>query len=135
MEASFAEVNELAAAANVAVIPATDAVPDAVTSNDIEDYVNAVLGKYDAATDAGKLELILTEKWIASFGFSVDAYTDYRRTGYPKMFDPATDNNPLTILNRDFPKSFPYFTDDLQINPNAPAQRNPSTDRIFWDKN
>lgn len=122
MRASFAEVNELA--------------PDGgVAAPDIDTYVADVLALYDAASNDGKLELILTEKWIASFGYGVDAYTDYRRTGYPVMFNPATDNNPFTILNRAYPLSIPYFTDDLQINPNAPAQRNPSTDRVFWDIN
>jgi hypothetical protein len=119
---SFLEVNDLATS-------------NPISTTDIDDYTNAVMAKYDAADAAGKLELILTEKWIASFGFSIDAFTDYRRTGYPVMFDPATDNNPLTILNRVYPVSLPYFIDDLQINPNAPAQRNPGTDKIFWDQN
>ena len=117
MRASFAEVNQLA----TTPVPGVDA------------YVNAVLALYDAATAQGKLELILTEKWIASFGFSIDAYTDYRRTGFPVMFDPNTDGNPFTILNRVYPVSIPYFTDDLQINPNADPQRDPGTDKVFWD--
>jgi hypothetical protein len=119
---SFHEVNDLATS-------------NPISATDIDDYTNAVMAKYDVADAAGKLELIMTEKWIASFGFSVDAFTDYRRTGYPVMFDPATDNNPLTILNRVFPVSLPYYIDDLQINPNAPAQRNPGTDKVFWDQN
>lgn len=117
MHASFDEVNDLAETP----VPGED------------DYIAAVLDLYDAASDAGKLELIMTEKWIASFGFSVDSYTDYRRTGYPKMFDPNTDNNPFTILNRAYPVSIPYFTDDLQINPNADRQRDPGVDKVFWD--
>jgi len=119
MHASFAEVNDLA--------------PTDIEGEDEDDYIDAVLERYDDASDAGKLELIMTEKWIASFGFSVDSYTDYRRTGYPIMFDPSTDNNPLTILNRAYPVSIPYFTDDLQINPNADGQRDPGVDKIFWD--
>lgn len=125
MRASFAEVNEIAAKASVAVIAAAD----------IDDYVDAVLARYDAAGAAGKLEWIMTEKWIASFGFGMDSYTDYRRTGFPIMFNPATDNNPFTILNRAYPVSFPYFIDDLQINPNADPQRNPANDKVFWDLN
>jgi len=117
MHASFAEVNQLAATN----VPDEDA------------YISDVLALYDAASDAGKLELILTEKWIASFGCSVDAYSDYRRTGYPIMFDPNTDNNPFTILNRVYPVSLPYFIDDLQINPNAAPQRDPGKDKVFWD--
>ncbi len=123
MRASFDEVNQLSAAEND--------IDDA----DIDDYVDAVLALYDAGNDAKKLELIMTEKWIASFGFGNDAYTDYRRTGYPIMFNPNTDNNPFTILNRAYPLSLPYYTSDLAINPNADAQRNPATDRVFWDIN
>ncbi len=40
------------------------------------------MGLYDAGSTQKKLELILTEKWIASFGFSLDTYSDYRRTGF-----------------------------------------------------
>jgi hypothetical protein len=98
-----------------------------------DEYITAVLALYDAGSTQKKLELILTEKWIASFGFSLDIYTDYRRTGYPIMFDPNTDGNPFTILNRAYPVSIPYFVDDLQINPNAAPQRNPGTDKVFWD--
>lgn len=125
MRASFDEVNDIAGIAGV----------DLIADADIDAYVGDVLDLYDAADQQKKLELILTEKWIASFGFGMDAYTDYRRTGYPVMFNPATDNNPFTILNRSYPLSFPYFIDDLQINPNADAQRNPGTDRVFWDVN
>jgi hypothetical protein len=119
IRASFDEVNELA--------------PTDIADATITTYVNAVLAKYDAGSAAKKLEHIMTQKWIASFGFSVDAYTDYRRTGYPILFDPNADNNPFTILNRSFPVSIPYNIDDLQINPNADAQRNPATDKVFWD--
>jgi len=119
MHASFDEVNELAAVP----VPNEDA------------YIDDVLSLYDAASAQGKLELILTEKWIASFGFSLDCYSDYRRTGFPIMFDPNTDGNPFTILGRSYPVSIPYFVDDLQINPNAASQRDPGVDKIFWDVN
>lgn len=125
MLASFEEVNEIADFAGVPTI--SDA--------DRDEYIEAILDLFDAATQARQLELILTQKWIASFGASIDAWTDYRRTGYPVMFNPATDNNPVTILNRSYPLSLPYFIDDLEINPNAPAQRNPGSDRVFWDVN
>lgn len=123
MLSSFAEVNEIAGIAGVPVIE----------EDDITDYIDAVLALYDAASSAGKLELLITEKWIASFGYSVDSYTDYRRTGYPIMFDPNTDNNPFTILNRNYPVSLLYYVPDHEINPNAGPQRNPSTDKVFWD--
>jgi hypothetical protein len=125
MLASFAKVNAIASAAGVPTI-----------SNVSRDaYINAVLAKYDAADANGKLELILTEKWIASFGFSLDSYTDYRRTGYPVMYDPNTDDLPYTGTSRGYPVSLIYFTGSLTLNSNAPEQKNVTTDRVFWDPN
>jgi hypothetical protein len=125
MQASFAKVNAIATAASAPVIAAAD----------VTDYVNDVLAKYDAADDTGKLELILTEKWIASFGFAIDAYTDYRRTGFPIMFDPNTDNVPFTVTSRGYPVSLAYNANALNLNQNAPAQKTVTTDRVFWDPN
>ena len=122
MRASFDEVNAIAAN-----VEGLDPVPNE------DGYISAIMTLYDAGTTQKKLELILTEKWIASFGFSLDLYSDYRRTGFPIMFDPNTDGNPFTILGRAYPVSIPYFVDDLQINPNAAPQRDPGTDKIFWD--
>ena len=124
MRASFDEVNAL-------VYDPFSSVP----IGEEDAYIAAVMGLYDAGSNQKKLELILTEKWIASFGFSLDTYSDYRRTGYPIMFDPNSDGNPFTILGRSYPVSIPYFVDDLQINPNAAPQRDPGTDKIFWDVN
>jgi hypothetical protein len=125
MVESFAEVNRSATQAGAPLI-----APD-----DIEAYVTAVLERYAAADANGKLELLMTEKWIANFGFALESYSDIRRTGYPRPFDPRTDNNPVTVLNRDYIVSFPYPVTDLQLNPNAPGPRNIATDRVFWDQN
>ncbi|MEJ1237804.1 SusD/RagB family nutrient-binding outer membrane lipoprotein [Chryseolinea sp. T2] len=123
IRASFAKVNAIAA----------DAGAPLITAGAINTYVAAVLAKYDAANATGKLELILTEKWIASFGFSIDAYTDYRRTGFPVMYDPNTDDLPYTGTSRQYPVSMAYNSQSLTLNQNAPTQKNVTTDRIFWD--
>jgi len=120
---SFAEVNRMATLASVPSL--TEAV--------INEYVGRVVALYTAGNADKKLELILTQKWIAEFGFGLESYNDIRRTGYPKPFDPNTDNNPFTVLNRNYVQSLPYSTTDLQINPKAPAQRNIATDKVFWD--
>lgn len=125
MLASFAKVNAIAAAAGAPLI--STAARDS--------YINAVLAKYDAASATGKLELIITEKWIASFGFAIDSYTDYRRTGFPIMYDPNTDDLEYTNTGRDYPVSLIYDAAQLALNPNAPAQKNITTDRVFWDPN
>jgi hypothetical protein len=122
---SFAEVNRIATAAGAPLI----------TAANIDAYVTSVLALYTAGSADKKLELIMTEKWIHNFGNAVESYTDYRRTGYPRAFDPATDNNPFTVANREYIVSFPYPVRDLQINPKAGReQRNIAADRVFWDK-
>jgi hypothetical protein len=123
MTESFAKVNEIAANAGA----------PSIADSTIAAYVADVIGLFDAADADGKLELIMTEKWIASFGWGIDAYTDYRRTGYPVLFDGNTDDNPFTVRGRDYPVSLPYQTDELNLNSNAPSQRVISRDKIFWD--
>ncbi|MGC1241211.1 MAG: SusD/RagB family nutrient-binding outer membrane lipoprotein [Chryseosolibacter sp.] len=126
MMASFNKVNSIA--------EETDA--PLIEDADITAYVDAVMAQYDAADNTGKLELIMTEKWIASFGFALDAYTDYRRTGFPIMFDPNSDPLPYTVTSRGYPVSLAYnVPSSLNLNQNAPEQKNVTTDRIFWDPN
>lgn len=126
LNASFAEVNE--AAANSA-----DMAPE-LDQADIDTYVDAVLAAYDAADDDGKLEHIITQKWLASFGWGVDSYTDYRRTGYPVLHDGNTDNVSVTKRGREFPFSFPWVTKNLSINASAPSQKlvTSSAAKPFW---
>ncbi|MBN2484537.1 MAG: SusD/RagB family nutrient-binding outer membrane lipoprotein [Bacteroidales bacterium] len=106
------------------------------------DYINAVLSDFDAATAEGKFEILMTQKWISKFGSSIDSYTDYRRTGYPVMWDPNTmvaDGGPdgsgvvPTESTRPYVVSFPWSSDELSMNDNAPKQKTISTDKIFWD--
>lgn len=120
--ASFAEVNTAASTAGAPAIVAAD----------ITAYITAVLAKYDAADAAGKLEIIMTQKWIANFGFALESYNDIRRTGYPKIFDPNNDGINFTNVNRGFPVSFPYAQTELNLNPNAPKQRVIANDKVFW---
>jgi hypothetical protein len=109
-----------------------------------ENYVSAVLNEFDAADNAKKLEVIMTQKWLSSFGWSVDQYTDYRRTGYPVLFDPNSNggfqnggpdgSGPVpTQVTRGYPLSFPYDNDELTLNNNAPEQKTVTQARVFWD--
>jgi hypothetical protein len=116
-------------------------------------YINAILALYDAGSTAKKLEYIMTQKWLASVGSSVDQYTDYRRTGYPVLFDPRNttmapggnvqpplNGNPFVIpqlavpvqLGNNFPASLPWSQTELELNGSAPAQKTPDTYKVFW---
>lgn len=123
IDAAFNKVN---AVASEAAAPAIDAM-------DITNYRDAVLGVYDAGDASQRLEVIMTQKWIAGFGNSLVSYNDYRRTGFPRLHDGNTDNLNVTVQTRQFPLSFPYDIGNLQLNPNAPSQRIIASDKVFWD--
>jgi hypothetical protein len=125
MQASFDKVNEVAFDAGAPVIEQTD----------IDDYITEVMALYDVADDEGKLRHIMTQKWIASFGYGIDAYNDYRRTGYPLLHNGNTDNLTVTVQTRDYPLTYPWKTDDLSVNSNAPNQKNITLHNVFWDIN
>ena len=127
IRAAFAKVNAVAAA-----VPAATQVVPQIPGATIDAYVLQILTLYDAATAARKLEIIMTQKWIANYGFGLDSYTDYRRTGYPLLFDPTTDADPNTISDFPYALRFPYRDLDLQTNPNAPEQPNIYETKIFW---
>jgi hypothetical protein len=131
----------------------TQTVPTLSTSTAADDYIANILTLYDAGSSDKKLEYIITQKWLSSVGSSVDQYTDYRRTGYPVMFDPnnstmapggyvqpPVNGNPavtpqlpvLVKLSVSYPASIPWPTDELETNSNAPAQKNPGTYKVFW---
>jgi hypothetical protein len=54
--------------------------------------------KWDpAATNEQKLERIITQKWLAMFPEGQEAWTEFRRTGYPKLFPVINNNSNGTI--------------------------------------
>ena len=48
----------------------------------------------DADSDELKLEKIITQKYIANFPMSAEAWTTFRRTGYPRLFPVFLNNMP-----------------------------------------
>ncbi len=121
-------------------------IPTLYGSSEVEAYKDSVLALYDNVTDNEKrLEIIMTQKWIQRFaGNSVDSYSDYRRTGYPILFrpgiDPSTGGNdiiPAVIVpcssSRNYVVSWPWPQSELDVNTNAPVQKNQTTDKVFWD--
>lgn len=130
MQASFEKVNELVANYSVQ----GQAPPPEIAQEDMDAYMASVLAEYDAGDANKKLEVIMTQKWIASFGFSVDQYNDYRRTGFPVLYDPNTDNLSYTNASLSFPTTLPYSTTEVELNPNV-QQKNPREVKVFWDAN
>ncbi|MBO8444497.1 MAG: SusD/RagB family nutrient-binding outer membrane lipoprotein [Bacteroidetes bacterium] len=72
---------------------------------------------WDTESDnAGHLEQIITQKWIANFPMGIEAWAEYRRTGYPELCESvATNESNATIHSiRDYHRlRYPYTEADL----------------------
>lgn len=100
-----------------------------MNATDVADYTTLVMDEYDAtATDAEKLNIIIREYYIASWGNSVEAYNNYRRTGYPVL-------GLSVITNTDFPRSYFLPSSELNSNDNPDVVQKSITDQVFWDTN
>lgn len=74
-------------------------------------------------------EQIINQKYISLIGNGIEAYNDYRRTGYPVLALPLnpSGDNPNVI-----PTRLPYTLNELARNPLAPKPR-PKTDvKVWW---
>ena len=57
------------------------------------------IGWNGASDDEQHLEQIITQKWIANFTISLEGWCDFRRTGYPKIFEPVDNLSPWGCTN------------------------------------
>lgn len=132
----------------------TQSVPLLVGNASVATYIEKVKAEFAAASANKKLEIIMTEKWLSAVGSAVDQYTDLRRTGYPVIFDPSNpamapggfvqppiNGDPVNPgaqkavpvqTSRTFALALPWDQTELETNPNAPAQKNPSSYKVFW---
>lgn len=94
----------------------------------------------DAASDEERLEKIITQKWIAGFPEGKNAWAEWRRTGYPKLF-PIRQNNSQGVIPTELGvRRIPFIQHEITNNPEGYAQAvqllggldNGAT-RIFWD--
>ncbi|WP_299498266.1 SusD/RagB family nutrient-binding outer membrane lipoprotein [Mucilaginibacter sp.] len=98
----------------------------------ITGYVNRLLAQYDATDAAGKLNLVMTQKYIACFGNGMEQYNDYRRTGLPVL---RALLSPLNV----FPLRLFYSQTELSANTffatnGSQLQTAQQTTPVFWDK-
>ncbi|MFR2070304.1 MAG: SusD/RagB family nutrient-binding outer membrane lipoprotein [Bacteroides nordii] len=123
-----------------------------ISTEVIDDFINKVIAKYDAAaSDTEKLRIVMTQKWIANFFNPVEAYSDIRRTGYPTLLSQNTQyaqspfatskvpelgpvQIPLKGINA-FSRALWYPTSEVTRNPNiSNSGRNLAEPILFWDK-
>lgn len=73
----------------------------------------------DNATLEQKLERIITQKWIAMFPEGQEAWSEFRRTGYPKLFPVVINNSNNTISTEKFIRRLPMPQIENMTNPEA----------------
>jgi len=123
--------NSMDKVTNFASVPATFAA----TSADIQTYIDEVSLEYtNAADNDERLNIIMREYYLASFGYAIEAYNGYRRTGFPQssalagfpMQDPVE-------TTTGFPRNFRYARDAVLSN--TSLDDNTVFDKVFWDNN
>ncbi|WP_326281935.1 RagB/SusD family nutrient uptake outer membrane protein [Tamlana sp. 2201CG12-4] len=114
---------------------------DPVNAGNSATALSTITIAWDAgATDEEKLERIITQKWIAMFPEGQEAWSEYRRTGYPKIF-PVVSNQSGGLVDTDIQiRRIPFVDSELSTNPDGVADAvtklggpdNGGT-RLWWD--
>jgi hypothetical protein len=94
-----------------------------------------------AATVDKQREQIGTQKWLALFPYGFEAWAEFRRTGYPKLYPKLNSDNP-DVPTTEFVRRAPFVSGEISTNkPGVDAgvtklggADNAKT-RLWWDKN
>lgn len=85
-------------------------------------YLSTVTIAWDpAASDQVKLEKIITQKWLAIYPDGEEAWAEFRRTGYPKLFPVVVNKSGGTISTTDFVQRLNFASDEKSTNPGGVA--------------
>ena len=110
------------------------------TKND-ETYKNSGSVAWETQSSLeGHLEQIMTQKWLALYPNGVEAWTEFRRTGYPKLTPVKLSLDPSINADKgEFIKKLRYVDDERRENPNATQKTlndgrgDGSNVRVWWD--
>lgn len=103
-----------------------------MTATAVDAYFAAHADKVTlSGTDENKLKQIITWKYATSVPNPIEAYNDYRRTGYPALSVAlnAGGDDPSVI-----PKRFTYSPNETAANPNSPSPRPKTNVKVWWAK-
>ena len=104
------------------------------TAANVNTYITEVNTRFAAATGTqAKLNVLIKEFFIASWGNGMEAYNMYRRTGMPlRNAANLGIQSPVTAAG-EFVRSFPYPANAI-LNNNSIVQKQ-ITSQVFWDNN
>ncbi len=110
--------------------------------NDIAPAPSDVPVAYDAAGSAERqLEQIITQKWIALYPDSREAWAEKRRTGYPTFYNRLNSDNAKISVDQ-VPRRVTFTADEFTTNGSAVQEAidnklggpDDGTTRLWWDK-
>jgi hypothetical protein len=129
VNASFSKVANFATSLGY-TLPSNADTTMTITAYNQQNYVNKVKSLYEsAATTADKLNVIMKEYYLASWGNGIEPYNNYRRTSMPNNLQPAVNPDPGNFL-----QSFFYASVYANYNKNA-VQKKTADIKVFWDTN
>ena len=87
-----------------------------------------------------QLEQIITQKWIALYPNSEEAYAERRRTGYPKLYDRLNSLNAKISVDQ-LPRRMTYVSSEYSTNEEAVTDAinnllggpDDGTTKLWWD--
>lgn len=156
--ATYLENGLRAACAQFSQFPAKGAanlVDTYLTADAVNAFVEGILADFNAASNEGKMEIINTQYWVNSFGDEYEAFSNWRRSGYPQLkASPfCSGQGTYTFANgktatadgnsasNGIPRRFRYPTSEDQINTanykEAVSRMNGGDrfdSRVWWDK-
>lgn len=104
------------------------------------DLSTATIAWDDAASNEVKLEKIITQKWIAMYPDGQEAWSEFRRTGYPKLFTVVVNNSGGKISTTDFIRrvnlpTVEYETNAAETEKAVQTLKGPDNGgtRLWWD--
>lgn len=80
-------------------------------------------------TNEQKIAQIITQKYVAFTGNGLEAWNDYRRTGYPIL----QQSQNAAGIDGTRPVRAVYINEEIQRNPNFPNPAPQSNVRVWWD--
>jgi len=109
-------------------------IAQSIASAGLSGTAATVGATYGATTYPGAPTLanIITEKFIANYGVNMEAWNDWRRTGFPVL-----PSNPSATANGNNvrPRILVYPLSETQVNlANMPARASGTVPSLFWDK-
>ncbi len=118
---------------NVQTVGFNYTAPSAATSTALAvTYYSQDVNNVGWVASSNKEQAIITQKWIALTGlFTLEAWNEYRRTGYPAL---PTSQDPAKV-NPTLPTRVLYPLSELNTNPTNLGKEgtiSPFTSKIFW---